>query len=240
MLDEIAVQGELADERIDLAEREGQRRLPLQVAAQEAVRHHTEFERGAGGILDDGWAVFLRQGKDAEDAADGDGPVVLMQVVAERADGRSRGVRGRQERERFRRCARGPIDIGNCLNVLPEDGTVPMMPGWRAVFTPGHTAGHVSFYRETDKTLIAGDAVTMAIAVWIVYESRKLKASNRLIARMAGNVAIDVLIGAVPIIGSIFDIFFRANDYNLKLLLGHIEAELENERRRDADHSPPA
>jgi glyoxylase-like metal-dependent hydrolase (beta-lactamase superfamily II) len=55
---------------------------------------------------------------------------------------------------------RGPIDIGNCLNVLPEDGTVPMMPGWRAVFTPGHTAGHVSFYREADKTLIAGDAVT--------------------------------------------------------------------------------
>ena len=55
---------------------------------------------------------------------------------------------------------RGPIDIGNCLNVLPEDGTVPMMPGWRYLFTPGHTAGHVSLFRDADKTLIAGDAVT--------------------------------------------------------------------------------
>jgi glyoxylase-like metal-dependent hydrolase (beta-lactamase superfamily II) len=54
---------------------------------------------------------------------------------------------------------RGPIDVGNCLNVLPEDGTVPVLPGWRAVFTPGHTAGHISLFRERDRTLIAGDAV---------------------------------------------------------------------------------
>ena len=54
---------------------------------------------------------------------------------------------------------RGPIDIGNHLNVLPEDGSVPMMPGWRSVFTPGHTAGHISLFRDQDRTLIAGDAV---------------------------------------------------------------------------------
>ena len=54
---------------------------------------------------------------------------------------------------------RGPIDIGSHLNVLPDDGTVPMMPGWQYVFTPGHTAGHVSLFRKQDSTLIAGDAV---------------------------------------------------------------------------------
>ena len=54
---------------------------------------------------------------------------------------------------------RGPIDISNCLNVLPEDGSVPMLPGWRYVFTPGHTAGHISLFRDRDRTLIAGDAV---------------------------------------------------------------------------------
>jgi len=32
------------------------------------------------------------------------------------------------------------------------------MPGWRWVHTPGHTAGHVSLFRESDRTLIAGDA----------------------------------------------------------------------------------
>lgn len=54
---------------------------------------------------------------------------------------------------------RGPIDISGRLRLLPEDGSFPQMPGWRAVFTPGHTAGHVSLFRERDRTLIAGDAV---------------------------------------------------------------------------------
>jgi glyoxylase-like metal-dependent hydrolase (beta-lactamase superfamily II) len=54
---------------------------------------------------------------------------------------------------------RGPIDVSSHLNVLPEDGSVPPMPGWRYVSTPGHTAGHISLFREQDATLIAGDAV---------------------------------------------------------------------------------
>lgn len=54
---------------------------------------------------------------------------------------------------------RGPIDVADRLNVLPDDGSVPMMPGWKYIFTPGHTAGHVSFFRERDRVLIAGDAV---------------------------------------------------------------------------------
>jgi glyoxylase-like metal-dependent hydrolase (beta-lactamase superfamily II) len=54
---------------------------------------------------------------------------------------------------------RGPINIANQLNVLPDDGSVPMMPGWRYIFTPGHTAGHISLFREQDRVLIAGDAV---------------------------------------------------------------------------------
>lgn len=54
---------------------------------------------------------------------------------------------------------RGPIDITRVLRLLPGDGTVPAMPGWRAVFTPGHTAGHISLFRDSDRTLIAGDAV---------------------------------------------------------------------------------
>ncbi|MDN4526989.1 MBL fold metallo-hydrolase [Fictibacillus fluitans] len=41
---------------------------------------------------------------------------------------------------------------------LPEDGTIPFMKGWRWIHTPGHTPGHVSFFRESDASLIAGDA----------------------------------------------------------------------------------
>lgn len=53
---------------------------------------------------------------------------------------------------------RGPVDVGNRLYALPEDGRVPGLPGWRWLHTPGHSAGHVAFWREADATLIAGDA----------------------------------------------------------------------------------
>jgi glyoxylase-like metal-dependent hydrolase (beta-lactamase superfamily II) len=53
---------------------------------------------------------------------------------------------------------RGPIDLGDRAQPLPQDGSVPGMPGWTWVPTPGHTTGHVSFYRESDRSLIAGDA----------------------------------------------------------------------------------
>lgn len=55
---------------------------------------------------------------------------------------------------------RGPIDIRTHLEELPADGTVPGLPEWRWIHTPGHTAGHVSLFRERDRTLVAGDAVT--------------------------------------------------------------------------------
>src|SRR4051812_36339163 len=53
---------------------------------------------------------------------------------------------------------RGPFDVSRWLHVLPADGTIPGMPGWRWIATPGHSPGHVSFWRESDRTLIAGDA----------------------------------------------------------------------------------
>jgi glyoxylase-like metal-dependent hydrolase (beta-lactamase superfamily II) len=52
----------------------------------------------------------------------------------------------------------GPIDLSRWLQPLPDDGHVPGMPGWRWYHTPGHTPGHVSYWRESDRTLIAGDA----------------------------------------------------------------------------------
>ncbi|AWH86562.1 MBL fold metallo-hydrolase [Flavobacterium album] len=51
-----------------------------------------------------------------------------------------------------------PIDIQEVLMLLPADGSVPDLPGWQWVHTPGHSPGHVSFFRESDRTLIAGDA----------------------------------------------------------------------------------
>lgn len=44
------------------------------------------------------------------------------------------------------------------MKPFPEDGTVPHLPHFRWIHTPGHAQGHVSLFREKDKTLIAGDA----------------------------------------------------------------------------------
>lgn len=52
------------------------------------------------------------------------------------------------------------IDLGPYARELPADGSVPGMPGWRWVHTPGHTEGHVALFREQDRALIAGDAFT--------------------------------------------------------------------------------
>jgi glyoxylase-like metal-dependent hydrolase (beta-lactamase superfamily II) len=51
-----------------------------------------------------------------------------------------------------------PVDVSKNLKDLPEDGTVPPLPGWRWIHTPGHAPGHISLWREADRTLIVGDA----------------------------------------------------------------------------------
>jgi glyoxylase-like metal-dependent hydrolase (beta-lactamase superfamily II) len=51
-----------------------------------------------------------------------------------------------------------PIDLGKNVHMLPSDGTVPHMPNFKWIHTPGHTPGHISLFREQDHALIVGDA----------------------------------------------------------------------------------
>jgi len=53
---------------------------------------------------------------------------------------------------------RHPIDVRSRLQVLPDSGDVPGMRGWQWLETPGHSPGHISLWRESDRALIAGDA----------------------------------------------------------------------------------
>lgn len=52
-----------------------------------------------------------------------------------------------------------PIDIKEVLLPLSAAGVIPGMPGWKWVHTPGHSPGHISLFRESDRTLLSGDAV---------------------------------------------------------------------------------
>lgn len=51
------------------------------------------------------------------------------------------------------------IDLGSRIRPLPEDGSVPGLPEFKWLPTPGHSPGHVSLFRERDRVLVAGDAV---------------------------------------------------------------------------------
>lgn len=50
------------------------------------------------------------------------------------------------------------IDVADRLILLPEDGTIPVLPGWKYYHTPGHAPGHISLFRQSDRLLLAGDA----------------------------------------------------------------------------------
>ncbi|MEF2278176.1 MBL fold metallo-hydrolase [Deinococcus sp. YIM 134068] len=52
----------------------------------------------------------------------------------------------------------GPFDFRPHVHALPEGGELAFLPGWQVLHTPGHTAGHVSLWRDSDRTLIVGDA----------------------------------------------------------------------------------
>ena len=52
----------------------------------------------------------------------------------------------------------GPDDFGDRVRAIPADGQIPELPDWQVIHTPGHSPGHISLFREDDRTLIAGDA----------------------------------------------------------------------------------
>ena len=51
-----------------------------------------------------------------------------------------------------------PNDFGDCVKPIPETNRIPELPDWHVIPTPGHSPGHISLYRDKDRTLLAGDA----------------------------------------------------------------------------------
>lgn len=71
---------------------------------------------------------------------------------------------------------------------------------------------------------VVGDLLAGAIGLYLVWEARNLGVSKWAVARMLGNVGIDTAIGAVPLAGDIFDVLYRSNTKNLRILKRHLDA----------------
>jgi hypothetical protein len=72
---------------------------------------------------------------------------------------------------------------------------------------------------------VVGDGATTAISAYYIWQAHRLGARKRALAAMAGNVAIDFVVGAVPLVGDLVDVAWRANRRNLKVLLRELEAQ---------------
>jgi hypothetical protein len=65
---------------------------------------------------------------------------------------------------------------------------------------------------------VVGGTAAAAMGGWLVWEARNLGMSRWHLVRMAGNVALDWLLGLIPFIGAIPDFFFRSNTRNLRIV----------------------
>lgn len=74
-----------------------------------------------------------------------------------------------------------------------------------------------------------GDLICGGLSMWLINEARRLGAPPWLIAKMTFNVAVEVVVGAVPLAGDLFDVAWKANRRNVELLRRHF-ANLESPR----------
>lgn len=70
---------------------------------------------------------------------------------------------------------------------------------------------------------VAGDIATMLISLMLIYTMYRHGASGKLIAKMILNVLVDFIFGSIPVFGAFFDVYFKANNRNVKLLKEHYE-----------------
>lgn len=71
---------------------------------------------------------------------------------------------------------------------------------------------------------VAGDSVAAAISLYIVGEGIRTGASWSTLATMVGLVAVDVIVGSIPVLGIVFDAVWKANKWNVGLLTRELEA----------------
>ena len=74
-----------------------------------------------------------------------------------------------------------------------------------------------------DLVPVVGDIAAAALGAYIVWEAKNLGMSKTQIARMAGNVGVDWVLGLIPWVGAIPDFFFRSNTRNLRIIKRHLD-----------------
>ena len=92
----------------------------------------------------------------------------------------------------------------------------------RAFVIPG-TNQRFGFDVLLDIIPVVGSVTAAVMGAWIMWEARNLGLSTWQFTRMAGNIGVDTLLGAIPFVGAIPDFFFRSNTRNLRIIKRHLD-----------------
>ncbi|MBB2682861.1 DUF4112 domain-containing protein (plasmid) [Rhizobium sophoriradicis] len=77
-----------------------------------------------------------------------------------------------------------------------------------------------------------GDVATSLIGLYILNEARRLGVPNHKLARMALNLGIDAAGGTVPLVGDLFDVYFKSHRRNVGIILEHFGISEDELNRR--------
>jgi hypothetical protein len=80
-----------------------------------------------------------------------------------------------------------------------------------------------------------GTISAAALGSYIAWEARNLGMSKWQMTRMVGNIGFDMLLGAIPWIGAIPDLFFRSNTRNLRIIKRHLDRHHPHTRTIDLE-----
>ena len=70
---------------------------------------------------------------------------------------------------------------------------------------------------------VGGSVIGAVMGSWLAWEARNLGMPRHAYLRMAGNIGVDALLGAIPIVGAIPDYFFKSNTRNLRMIKKHLD-----------------
>ena len=79
---------------------------------------------------------------------------------------------------------------------------------------------------------VVGDAGSALVSAWLIARARRIGVPGHIVATMGANVILDAIVGSIPLLGSVVDVFYKANRRNIGLIRGHLVRE---HRRRKAE-----
>jgi Domain of unknown function (DUF4112) len=103
---------------------------------------------------------------------------------------------------------------------------------WDRAFSIPGTQWRVGLESLAGLLPIGGDVVGLGISIYILWQVVQFNLPKTILLRMVFNIAIDALVGAVPILGDLFDMGWKANTKNVTLLESHLREPIQS---RSAD-----